>query len=335
MTPFLRAYFSFRHLVPRPARLFLRRQSARRKRERLKHLWPIDPTAGQEPEQWAGWPEGKRFAFLLTHDVEGEKGLRRVKALAELEMELGFRSAFFFVPEGSYEVPMDLVIWLKENGFEVGVHDLHHDGKLFESEESFRASARRINHYIHKWGASGYRSGFMLRNLDWLHHLDVEYDASTFDTDPFEPQPDGAGTIFPFWIANEADVEVLQPQGQDNDEAKFRTRRAGYVELPYSIPQDSTVFLLFKEPSADIWRRKLDWVAKRGGMALLNVHPDYINLNGGASGATEFPAQHYRDLLGRLRDVYRDQYWAPLPKELAAWFKRSVGREAEALAAER
>jgi len=48
--------------------------------------------------------------------------------------------------------------------------------------------------------ASGFRSGFMLRNLDWFAYLDVQYDASTFDTDPFEPQPDGGHTIFPFWV---------------------------------------------------------------------------------------------------------------------------------------
>ena len=40
----------------------------------------------------------------------------------------------------------------------------------------------------------------MLRNLDWLHDLDVQYDASTFDTDPFEPQPDGRHTMFPFRV---------------------------------------------------------------------------------------------------------------------------------------
>ena len=26
-------------------------------------------------EWWSGWPEGKKFAFVLTHDVEGEKGM--------------------------------------------------------------------------------------------------------------------------------------------------------------------------------------------------------------------------------------------------------------------
>lgn len=49
-------------------------------------------------------------------------------------------------------------------------------------------------------GAVGFRSGFMLRQLDWLHDLNVLYDTSTFDTDPFEPQPEGSRTIFPFHV---------------------------------------------------------------------------------------------------------------------------------------
>lgn len=40
----------------------------------------------------------------------------------------------------------------------------------------------------------------MQHKLSWLHELEVEYAKSTFDTDPFEPQPDAARTIFPFWV---------------------------------------------------------------------------------------------------------------------------------------
>jgi len=40
----------------------------------------------------------------------------------------------------------------------------------------------------------------MFHNLKWIHDLNISYDASTFDTDPFEPQHDRAGTIFPFWV---------------------------------------------------------------------------------------------------------------------------------------
>jgi len=84
-----------------------------------------------------------------------------------------------FVPEGSYRVPVELREELTDGGFEVGIHDLKHDGHLFASHRGFKRRAERINGYARKWGASGFRSGFMLRNLDWLHDLDVQYDAST------------------------------------------------------------------------------------------------------------------------------------------------------------
>ena len=37
--------------------------------------------------------------------------------------------------------------------------------------------------------------------------LNIAYDASTFDTDPFEPQPDGVNTIFPFWVPRRSESE--------------------------------------------------------------------------------------------------------------------------------
>jgi hypothetical protein len=37
-------------------------------------------------------PEGRHFAVVLTHDVEGARGLTRVELVAELEPRLGFAS---------------------------------------------------------------------------------------------------------------------------------------------------------------------------------------------------------------------------------------------------
>jgi hypothetical protein len=69
---------------------------------------------------WQGWPDGKKFAFVLTHDVESSAGLANCRSLAQLEMELGFRSSFNFVPEGKYRVPAELRDELTARGFEVG-----------------------------------------------------------------------------------------------------------------------------------------------------------------------------------------------------------------------
>ena len=87
-------------------------------------------------------------------------------------------------------MPAELRGELQRNGFEVGVHDLKHDGKLYRTKRQFDQRASRINKYLREWGAVGFRSAYMMHQLDWLHELDVLYDASTFDTDPFEPQPD-------------------------------------------------------------------------------------------------------------------------------------------------
>jgi hypothetical protein len=51
-------------------------------------------------------------------------------------------------------------------GFEVGVHDLRHDGKLYRSRQVFAQKALRINRYLKDWGAVGFRSGFMFHKLE-------------------------------------------------------------------------------------------------------------------------------------------------------------------------
>ena len=310
-----RVYYLLKPYVPWRARMWLRRRLALYQRERNRATWPINEAAGRRPADWPGWPNGEKFAFVLSHDVEGPEGLANVRKLAELEMSLGYRSVFNFIPEGSYAVPKALRDWLVENGFEVGVHDLEHDGRLFASESGFEAKAQRINTHLREWGAGGFRSGFMLRNLDWLHRLDVRYDASTFDTDPFEVQSDGTATIFPFWISAGDNHAYRRLEPVPNN-------LGGYVELPYTLPQDSTLFLVLREKSPRIWKEKLDWVARRGGMALVNVHPDYLQFEGDAPSPRKFPVSHYAELLRHAGGAHRGTFWQPLPGELADYVAR-------------
>src|SRR5687767_13874065 len=232
---FNRLYYQVKPFLPWRLRLAGRRARAAKQRERFADVWPINPAAGTTPKGWPGWPEGKKFALVLTHDVEGTRGLDHCRALADFEMSMGIRSAFNFVPQGEYRVSEDLRRYLSSNDFEVGVHDLRHDGKLYWSRSAFKRNAENINRYLKSWGAAGFRSGFMHHNLEWIHDLEILYDSSTFDTDPFEPQPDGVGTIFPFWVPHPG--AALDPQLSNR----------GYIELPYTLPQDFSLFLLFQE----------------------------------------------------------------------------------------
>ena len=261
--------------------------------------WPILQGSERPPANWPGWFGGKQFAFVLTHDVEGKKGLDRCRQLMDLEIQNGFRSSFNFVPEGEYRVDQAFRDEMMERGFEIGVHDLHHDGSLFRNHSQFTEQAARINTYMKEWGAVGFRAGFMFHNLDWLLQLDIQYDLSTFDVDPFKPQPDGMGTIFPFWV----------PKDNSEDE--------GYMELPYTLVQDSTLLLLLREKTIATWKRKVDWVAENGGMVLVNVHPDYVRFHNGNASAFEFSASHYDDLLTYVREKYEGKYWHALPREVA------------------
>ena len=68
-------------------------------REKYKSIWPIYGEASYTPDGWTGWPNNKQFAFVLTHDVDTRRGEERCLDLMNLEKELGFRSAYFFVPE--------------------------------------------------------------------------------------------------------------------------------------------------------------------------------------------------------------------------------------------
>jgi glycosyltransferase involved in cell wall biosynthesis len=304
-----RLYYRLKPVLPWSVRIVLRRWRARRILRACRDVWPIKPGSERKPEGWPGWPEGKQFAVVLTHDVEGQKGLDRCPQLMEMERNLGFRSSFNLIPEGNYQVSKELREDLGGQGFEVGIHDLYHDGKLYDSYKSFQAHAKRINSYLKDWNAVGFRSGFMHHNLEWLHHLNVLYDGSTFDTDPFEPQPDGVSTIFPFWV----------PRG----------RGMGYVELPYTLPQDFTLFVLQRHKTIEVWKKKLDWIARHGGMALVNVHPDYLSFEASTKRPDEFDAGFYEEFLQYVQTQFRGRFYHALARDVAGLFRQVSYRKSD------
>jgi hypothetical protein len=199
--PLNHLFYTLKPLIPRQMQIFLRRRLAAYKRRKYAHIWPVDPKCATPPEDWQGWPDGKRFAFALCHDVDTRRGYDNVLRLAELEERMGFRSCFSFVPERYGKISLRLLDELRSRGFDVAVHGLKHDGKLFRSRRSFLRQAVRINSYLEEWKAAGFTSPSMHHNLEWIAALNIQYSISTFDTDPFEPQSDGVGTIFPFVVS--------------------------------------------------------------------------------------------------------------------------------------
>lgn len=295
-------YYSIKPILHRRLQIAIRRAILKKKLPHVQGRWPINETAGNAPDGWNGWPGGKKFVLIITHDVETSRGLDKCKELAKLDLKYGIKSSFNIVP-CKYPVPIAIVRWLQNQGFEVGVHDYNHDGKLYRSRKIFDKRSVMINRYLKEWNATGFRSAAMHHNLDWISTLDIIYDCSTFDTDPFEPQPDCVNTIFPYWYQNSVTGK-------------------GFVEIPYTLPQDFTLFVIKGDNDCTIWKEKLKWIAEKGGMATVIVHPDYINFNKKEKKRfDQYQNNLYSEFLNHINEMYEGQFYNPLPCELAAYIK--------------
>jgi hypothetical protein len=235
------------------------------------------------------WPDDSKCAFVLTHDIETGDGQAFVREIADLEESLGFRSSFNFVPE-RYPLDLELMQELRERDFEIGVHGLKHDGKLFRSRETFMQRVGRINDYLNEFQAVGFRAPLMHRNPDWMQALEIEYDLSFFDTDPYEPMPGGCMSIWPFRIGH-------------------------FIELPYTLVQDSTLRMVLNEDTPRLWLEKLDFLEHYRGMALVNTHPDYLK--------EPVLLKIYTDFLKTVKE--KRAYWHALPREVARWWRLRSG----------
>ena len=185
----------------------------------------------------ANWPDGHRYAAVLTHDVEGPSGIANIERVLEVEHRHGFVSSWNFVAEW-YEIPVGTFERIEHAGCEIGLHGIKHDGKLFESRGRFEAELPKIPGYAEWWGSVGFRSPATERNADWMHELRCLYDSSFPDTDPFEPQPGGCCSILPFLFGD-------------------------VVELPITLVQDHTLWEILRERSIDRWVEKGDWIARQ------------------------------------------------------------------------
>jgi len=305
LSPMKQLYYILKPILPRSFRYALRRQYSKLPPSDFQLHWPIEKhyvhfqwkviqqlmiVLGQTSLSFRYfWPEASRYALVLTHDIETSQGQGYVRRVADLEESLGFRSSFNFVPE-LYEIDYPLMQELRERGFEIGVHGLKHDGKLFNSQKGFTKRAEKINQYLREFGAVGFRAPLTMRNPEWMQALEIDYDLSFFDTDPFEPMPGGVMTIWPFTIGR-------------------------FVELPYTLPQDSTLYIALSESTPQLWIEKLKFIEQHHGMALVNTHPDYL--------MDSKLWNIYSSFLLSVKE--RGGYWHALPCEVARWWRsRSV-----------
>lgn len=304
----LRAYYRLRPLLPRGVQIRLRQRFTRAQSRSSFPRWPVETAlqdlyrllfdylatiAGGPVPYISPWPSGYSWAFVLTHDVETSTGYDNLSVLKEVEMAAGYRSAWNFVPK-RYSVSDDLVEGLLEEGFEVGVHGLYHDGRDLASLALLRRRLPTIRRYAERWSAPGFRSPATLRVWDWMPLLGFDYDSSYPDTDPYEPQPGGCCSWWPFFNRD-------------------------LVELPITVPQDHTLFVILGHKDESLWVEKIDHLRSAGGMALMITHPDYLSHDGLANA--------YENLLNRYQADATA--WRALPRDVSAWWRRRAASRLE------
>ena len=267
--------------------------------------WPVDDTVDRvhrkllalllksqgldrTPFIWF-WPRGYTSCAIVTHDVEDKRGKDFCSSLMDLDESFGIRSAFQVVPEKNYDVSKSFRDSITSRGFEVNVHDLKHDGRLYAERAEFQRRAARINSYIREYDARGFRSGILYRNADWFDAFEFSYDMSLPNVAHLDPQRGGCCTVMPFFIGK-------------------------ILELPVTCTQDYTLFRILGDYSINLWKKQIAIIRKNYGLISLIAHPDYL--------LQPRALDTYKTLLEFLAGLRaQDVLWTALPREVADWWR--------------
>jgi peptidoglycan/xylan/chitin deacetylase (PgdA/CDA1 family) len=295
-------FYRVKRFIPRGVQLALRRGLIRWQGTPTFPGWPLDDgmrrllqlhaacrlsrTGERELTFTWFWPTPYEAALILSHDVEGEEGIGLALELADLEESLGFRSSFNF--GAWYDVDPGVLRELTSRGFEVGMHGLVHDRSLFSSRAEFDRQLPELRALATRLGAVGFRSPATHRVFRWLGELPVEYDGTIPHSDPYEPQPGGCCSLWPFFVGD-------------------------VVELPYTLPQDHTLLTLLGHRAPDLWIETAREIERRHGLIHCISHPDRGYLGDRAKRDV------YAGFLHALAE--RDRVWHALPAEVATWWR--------------
>ena len=257
--------------------------------ERLLELSLGEGKSRDIPFVWF-WPDGYESCAVMTHDVETAAGRDFIRTLMDLDESRGVKASFQIVPEERYAVDEKLLGEIRSRNFEVNVHDLNHDGHLFDDHREFLTRVGKINDYGRRYKAIGYRSGVMYRNQDWYNAFEFEYDMSVPNVAHLDPQHGGCCTVMPYFIGN-------------------------LLELPLTTVQDYALFHILKDHSIDLWKRQMEVIERQHGIMSFVVHPDYV-----IAKRDRATFETLLDYLARWRD--RGTLWFALPGEVNRWWRQ-------------
>lgn len=300
------AYYFVRPLLPVHVRKHLQRSHLAGWERIAFPRWPVDRTVEEIFERemasrlcsgsvesipfiWF-WPHGLPSCAIVTHDVETARGKDFCADVMDMDDSVAIKSSFQIIPESRYAVSARFLDDIRARGFEVNVHDLNHDGHLFSDREVFLRRAERIDRYRKQFGANGFRSAVLYRNLDWYGALDFEYDMTVPSVAHLEPQRGGCCTVMPYFIGD-------------------------ILELPLTTTQDYSLFHVLNEYSTALWKQQIALITEKHGLVSFNVHPDYVR-----DRAAWRTYQALLDHLAQLRS--EGKIWTARPGDVNQWWRQ-------------
>lgn len=300
-----KAYYFFRPLLPVSVRRHLQKFHLNARTESPFPRWPVDCSVDnlfrrlmllslkandveRIPFIWF-WPDRSPATAIMTHDVETEVGRDFCSTLMDINDSFGIKSSFQVIPEERYEVTEEYLASIRDRGFEVGVHDLNHDGHLYKDQKNFFERAKKINSYGKQYRAGGFRAGVLYRKQIWFDALDFSYDMSVPNVANYDPQRGGCCTVTPYFLGK-------------------------LLEIPVTTTQDYTLFNILNSYSIDLWKQQISILMGKNGVISTIVHPDYI---------LETREQDtYKALLAYLVQLRTEQnLWITTPAELDRWWR--------------
>jgi peptidoglycan/xylan/chitin deacetylase (PgdA/CDA1 family) len=204
---------------------------------------------------------GKKYAFILTHDVDTREGLRKAKKLKKIEHKYDVPSAWY-VPSKRYKLDADAINELANHG-EVGAHDTKHDGKLNRLSRNALVErlreAKQILENITGEKVEGFRAPLLqhsVKIIQALRDVRYSYDTSVPTWEPRHPNTmnsQGIGTMYPLTLE-------------------------GVTEIPVTLPQDQQLLHVLGLSPKEVtrkWMKMIDTIKEISGLCTVLMHPDY------------------------------------------------------------
>lgn len=300
-----KSYYLIRKTLPFRVRRQLQKTYFRDWKDITFPAWPVDFTVDNLHRQllllvlkatgvkrlpfiWF-WPDGAPNALIVTHDVETATGRDFTSRLIDLDDACGIKASYQVIPEKRYAISDEYISEIVSRGCEFNIHDLNHDGNLYQEREEFERRAAGINGYVKRYQAQGFRAGAMYRRQDWYDAFEFSYDMSVPNVAHLEPLRGGCCTVMPYFMGK-------------------------VVELPLTTTQDYSLFHILDDYSTELWRVELALIAANNGLMSLLTHPDYL--------VEDRARKVYQSLLKELQEmIAREKIWSALPRDVDHWWR--------------